>query len=243
MTKKAHVNFFHGDKGGVGKSFLAKAYIDYLLSRKLPVTPIESDTRNPDIQRLFSKFTNVVAVDLREEHGWARLFEYLESAEGNFAVSLPAGIGAQAERYGEIFLEAAKEHGVPITVWWVLSDGFDSTNFIERALRQDSGLIKQAVTVRNEFFGPDFIQWRESSARKQFMDIGGQEIAFPMLTKRLADKVAERELTFSQACGDTGFSMFDRISLTRWVQQVHAAFDGLHLPMVQSGGVVQECCE
>lgn len=93
-----HINFFHGDKGGVGKSFLCKSWIDYLLSRNIQVTPIDCDTRNPDIDRLFSPYTDVKMVDLNEEDGWSALFDFIAKAQGNIAISLPAGIGNKIGR-------------------------------------------------------------------------------------------------------------------------------------------------
>ena len=103
-SHKLHISFFHGDKGGVGKSFACKTYIDFLLSRGIDVTPIDCDTRNPDIDRLFSPYTDVYKVNLHEEGGWAALFEHIQHSSGNIAISLPAGIGDKTDRYGDVFM-------------------------------------------------------------------------------------------------------------------------------------------
>jgi cellulose biosynthesis protein BcsQ len=48
------VHFFHGDKGGSGKSFAAMAFVDWLVERRKR-TPlvVDADMRNADAQRMF----------------------------------------------------------------------------------------------------------------------------------------------------------------------------------------------
>ena len=43
-----------GCKGGVGKSMVALALVDYLLQRGEPVLLIETDTSNPDVWRMYA---------------------------------------------------------------------------------------------------------------------------------------------------------------------------------------------
>jgi MinD superfamily P-loop ATPase len=40
-----------GGKGGVGKSMVSMALLDYLLSKGVPALLVESDTSNPDVYK------------------------------------------------------------------------------------------------------------------------------------------------------------------------------------------------
>lgn len=45
----ATIHFVDGEKGGVGKSFVAKTMIQYRLERQLPFVAVETDRSNPDV--------------------------------------------------------------------------------------------------------------------------------------------------------------------------------------------------
>lgn len=236
LNKKLHVSFFHGDKGGVGKSFLAKAWMSHLLSRHMPVTGIDTDTRNPDVDRLFSQYCPIYKVDLRQERGWSALFDFLATeATGNVVISLPAGIGGEAESHGDVLLEAMQELEIPVTTWWVMSNVFDSVNLIQHAINKGSGLVHKAIAVKNEFFGEDFPHWDKSKTREQFLKLGGTEIAMPVLAPQIVQTCDTAKLMFSRAVqrgAHPSINLYDQIKLTRWITEMDARFDNLGLELV-----------
>ena len=58
-----------GSKGGVGKSMMTSATLDYLLERKIKVSLVESDTSNPDVWKAYKDFVPVELINLDESDG------------------------------------------------------------------------------------------------------------------------------------------------------------------------------
>ncbi len=94
LKEDVSVHFFHGDKRGVGKSFVAQSFVDWLVTRGIAPLVIDSDMRNPDLACMFPDAA--VPVDLRQHEGWLELLSLLhESDREQVVVSLAAGIGAE----------------------------------------------------------------------------------------------------------------------------------------------------
>ena len=69
---------FHGDKGGVGKSFAASVYLDReLVAGRAPIV-IDSDVRNPDTMRMFQDHLECKQIDLAAHGGWMELYDVME---------------------------------------------------------------------------------------------------------------------------------------------------------------------
>jgi cellulose biosynthesis protein BcsQ len=62
-----------GSKGGVGKSMMAIAALDYLLERGTSVGLVESDTSNPDVWKVYKDVVPVELINLDESDGWVDL--------------------------------------------------------------------------------------------------------------------------------------------------------------------------
>src|SRR5260363_121572 len=76
VTSKS-VILFHGDKGGVGKSWTCSIFLDWLVKCKLPVTLVDGDTRNPDVSRMFSDLMPTLNANLRIHDGWMDLTDFM----------------------------------------------------------------------------------------------------------------------------------------------------------------------
>jgi hypothetical protein len=219
------VHFFHGDKGGSGKSFAAMAFVDWLVERrKSAPLVVDADMRNPDAHRMFEAATRTALVNLREHDGWIELASLLdEAAESEIVVSLPGNIGDVLDTELPPFIEATKPLGVTIVLWWVINRTPDSVNLLRpaRAVFGDG----RSVVVRNLFFGdePRFRRWNESKTRTEFLNAGGLEIDLPDLHERLADQTAMGlpAVRFSQL---EGMRFGDRAEMRRWLDVVDRGF-------------------
>jgi MinD superfamily P-loop ATPase len=59
-----------GGKGGVGKSMVSMALVDYLLGKGVPALFMESDTSNPDVFKTYRAALPSELVDLDHVDGW-----------------------------------------------------------------------------------------------------------------------------------------------------------------------------
>jgi len=174
------VHFFHGDKGGVGKSFVAQSFVDWLVTRDIAPLVIDSDMRNPDVARMFPDVA--VTVDLRKHEGWLELLSLLhESDREQVVVSLPAGIGAEMTAELPAFFDGLRELGRDATLLWVLARTADSINLLRSATAAFDGQARAMIALKNLFFGDPakFGRWNESRTRTAFEDAGGVVVDSP----------------------------------------------------------------
>jgi CO dehydrogenase nickel-insertion accessory protein CooC1 len=73
-TNRRRIYWIGGCKGGVGKSMLTSATIDYLLDAGSQVVLVESDTSNPDVFKSYESLlpTELINLDKAQWMGRAR---------------------------------------------------------------------------------------------------------------------------------------------------------------------------
>jgi len=217
------VHFFHGDKGGVGKSFVAQSFVDWLATRGIAPLVIDSDMRNPDLARMFPDVA--VPIDLRQHEGWLELLSLLhESDREQVVVSLPAGIGAEMTAELPAFFDGLRELGRDATLLWVLARTPDSINLLRSATAAFDGQARAMVALKNLFFGDPakFGRWNESRTRTAFEDAGGVVVEFPELLDRLVDQTATANPPVAFSAKLDGLRFGDRAELRRWLEKVAA---------------------
>jgi len=225
------VHFFHGDKGGVGKSFVCASFADWLIARR-GCTPliIDSDMRNPDVARMFAGTPTTQTIDLREHDGWLELLSVIHESEASeVIVSLPAGIGEEV--VGEIpaFFGGLRELRREATLLWTLSRTPDSINLLRPAMTAFGENARAMVVLKNLFFGdPDrFGRWNESKTHAAFAEAGGVVVDFPELLDRLVDQTAMAHPSVAFSAKRDGLRFGERSELTRWLGKVDALWTGL----------------
>ena len=99
--------FSSGQKGGVGKSLVSFALIDYLTERKKhPVHLIESDTSNPDVGKAHEASPVTVTLNqLDDVEGWMSLLDTIEHNQlTNFVVNTAARSQSGFEQHYTLLL-------------------------------------------------------------------------------------------------------------------------------------------
>lgn len=198
------IEISHGDKGGVGKSLLMCGRIDYKMTRpdfeaeKLIV--LDADPRNADVFRMYHGYLpRVERMSLATKEDWMRFVDRIQSekAQGyDYALSMPAGIGAILSEEGAKFGDYAGHLGHEITMFWTIDRMPDSINLLKRAMFDIGDKVKQMILVKNLFFGAanSFTRWDNSYLRKLFLATGGIEASLPELHEWVIDEVIGNQL-------------------------------------------------
>jgi nucleoside-diphosphate-sugar epimerase len=147
------VYLVHGDKGGVGKSFLAAVLIEYLCERGSKVAVVDADARNADLHAVFSGGDfPTLQTDLREEDGWTELASFLESIpHNNVVVSLPAGVGDEVTQNRDVFRDALHDLRRSLVAFWVLNRTPHSVALLRHGAgdgRRTKLVLRRARTLR-----------------------------------------------------------------------------------------------
>jgi hypothetical protein len=224
------VFFVHGDKGGVGKSFLAAVLVEYLCERTGAVAVVDADMRNADLHTVFSGGDiPTLTTDLREEDGWIEFASFLESTpQKDIVVSLPAGVGDEVTRNRDFFCDALQGLRRSLVAFWVLNRSPHSVALLRPFMDHYADTARAMVAVRNCFFGaPErFARWNAAKTREAFLGAGGVEMDLDDLNDGIADATF-LHLPPRRFSDTAALNYAQRLVLRRWLNRAYAGLDAL----------------
>lgn len=216
-----------GSKGGVGKSLVSIALVDWYRCRNQDVILVECDGANPDAYRVCEKLIPVHAFDLDQGDGWDALGDLAEkTTNATIVVNSGARTRDSVEAHGFVLDGLAKSGVIDLTTVWPINRSKDSILALKRH-RKTIGSGRLAV-VRNLYFGDEkkFTRWQDDAYAKELSASGGAKVGnLPELTDRIIDNIYDDrypiELIRSQAAS------VDKIRIDDWRARTHAMFSAV----------------
>jgi hypothetical protein len=149
------IHLIGGEKGGVGKSVMARVLAQYYIDREIPFQVFDADLSHGAMSRYYGDYTE--AVDLGRFESADRIIEQAAEAGLTTIVDMAAQSSRQLDRWiSEAgLLELAAELELGLTFWHVMDDGADSLKLF-RKLLDGYGETARYVVVRNFGRGSDF---------------------------------------------------------------------------------------
>ena len=235
--------FTAGDKGGLGKSIVARTVADLLLREAPPLLTLDADRRNAHLFNMFDGHAaGAKRIFLDSHEGWMDLVDTVQDhPHHNVVVDLPGGIGGTFITEFPLFAPLLRnELGHEIALLWVLDRQEDSINLLRLANPVLDGNVDRLAAIRNNLWGPaeKFTRWEASATvRPAFEAMGGVTIDFPELSERTHDRIMKLKVPpFSKLLADPqsqDVRMTDQHELTRWLAQTDGIFETfLGLPHV-----------
>jgi hypothetical protein len=215
-----------GSKGGVGKSMMTLATLDYLLEGGRGVTLVECDTSNPDVGKAYDGVVQAVhPIDLDIKDGWLRLVNVCgDDRQNHVVINTAARSNGAVREYGELLGEAMEELG-GMVVLWVINRQRDSLELLKEFL----DLVPHAElhVVRNRYFGKDaqFDLYEGSHVRTLVEGRGGKTATLPDLADRVVNELYSQRLPISAAA--RSMPIGNRAELQRWRREVRKLFSQL----------------
>lgn len=247
----AHLIFSHGDKGGVGKSVVSAAIVDYCLANGHPVGLVEGDKSQPDVALRFQKRVEIEAVNLQRSDSKQKAgMQLVDEAVGNLTknsdqntivvINLPASAGGTLDEIAETIVSAAQMYGHTCSVVYCLGQLHPATDGIRHSIQ--SGLIgamKPNVTVAYNRYLGDPARWDYvTSGTRKKLGTKFHEIEIPELNDELANKIFSTRRPFHELiqpdCGDLAV-MEKMIFRDHWLNDMQKAVASL-MPAKSSEG-------
>ncbi len=226
------IHFIGGEKGGVGKSLVARVLAQYLIDHKLPFLGFDSDRSHGALLRFYAGFASPVVID--DYDSLDKLVEAaVENPERRILVDLAAQTHKPLVQWIEEsgVLELAQEIGVRIRYWHVMDSGKDSVNLLTKLFdRFDDHL--DYVLVLNQLRGDDFGIFDASGERKRAEGLRARIIEFPRLHEASMTKIDARSASFWAAANSsekehTGLGLLERSRVKVWLGKAYAELDTL----------------
>ena len=228
----AKIHFIGGEKGGVGKSLMARVLAQYLIDRGEPFIGFDTDRSHGALMRFYSGYASPVIVD-RYEALDAIMEAAVEQPERRILVDLAAQTHDPLVRWMDDsgVLNLADESGIQIHYWHVMDTGKDSVDLLRRLLdRFGTGL--KYVLVRNQVRGNDFGVLEQSGEQARALGLGAKIVSVKRLHDGAINKIDATSSSFWNAKnGDNhaALGLMDRQRVKMWLRDVYRDLDDVGL--------------
>ena len=222
------VHLVGGEKGGVGKSVVARVLSQSFIDRGLRFAALDADQSHGALVRSYAEFSQ--AIDLERLESADQILDRALGADRRVVVDLPAQSHRALRRWIDAtdVLTYAREMDVRLVLWHVTDGGFDSVAHLERLL-EDFGDSVEYVVVKNEGRSKDFSQLEASSAYQRWLELGGRVVALPELDPAVMYKVDRHGSSFWAAVnaseGERALSTLERRRAKLWLERAEAALN------------------
>lgn len=224
----AKIHFIGGEKGGVGKSLMARVLAQYLIDRGDPFLGFDTDRSHGALMRFYSGYASPVVVD-RYEALDAIMEAAVEQPERRILVDLAAQTHDPLVRWMDDsgVLNLADETGVVIHYWHVMDTGKDSVDLLTRLLDRFGTSLKY-VLVRNQVRGNDFSVLEQSGQQARALGLGARIVSVKKLHESAINKIDASSSSFWTAKsgeGHAALGLMDRQRVKMWLRDVYRDLD------------------
>lgn len=229
-TCMSRIHFIGGEKGGVGKSVVARLLAQWFVDRSLPFAALDGERNHGALMRYYRQFTQ--PVDFAHADSADQIIDRALGAERRVLVDLPAQSASSLLDWlqGANVIEFAKEMGIGLTFWHVSDGGYASVAEIERALGWFEERLEHVV-VKNFGRSKDFTQFDDSEAKRNLERLSGRLIEIPELDSTVMYKIDRLGLSFwaasRQEAEPLAMKPLDRQRVRLWLDRCYAQFAAL----------------
>jgi MinD superfamily P-loop ATPase len=214
------INLVLNGKGGVGKSFFAANFVQYLKDQQTPHVAIDTDNENSTLKRFHPDARFVNLANLRELDG---LVAALESTSLVVVDCRAASTNVFVNYFAELTVfDVLKSMGAALTVVSPVNHDLDSVEQIRIITNAFNNRCRYLV-VKNRGLSEHFAIYDASKTRKRLLnELVAKEMTMPKLHDWLVALLQEVNLPVGSAIQHQKFSLMDRQHLTTWQRQLHA---------------------
>ncbi|MFO1121362.1 MAG: hypothetical protein U1F47_03460 [Hyphomicrobiales bacterium] len=219
------------DKGGVGKTTISRALLDFFARRNVLTRAFDTENPRGSLRRFYPSIAEVI--DLENVADQMKVLDTMETAKVPVTlVDLRAGALSYAlnifDRIG--VLEAARSGQFSLGLFHIVGPSIASLDEIGEIAHYLNGI--EYVVTRNFINETNFFEWDESTHRKYFASLPkAQEIDIPKLNEMAYEQIDVAGVTFKDfidnraANGQPGkFSFVLRGYARKWCSEIDQEF-------------------
>jgi hypothetical protein len=230
VSTASMIHLIGGEKGGVGKSLVARLLAQYFIDHRIAFTGFDTDRSHGALTRFYGYYASPVQVDRYE--ALDAIVESALSAPGHrVLVDLAAQTHAPLAKWMDEsdVLQLAAESGVIVRYWHVMDSGRDSVDVLERLL-DSFGSRLHYVLVLNQLRGDDFGVLERSGQKTRALALGARVVRLKHLQDDVLRKIDEAGSSFwaaSHAPSTEGpkLGLLARQRLKLWLAQAAAEIE------------------
>ena len=240
---KSSIILVGADKGGVGKTTLSRALLDFLARKNVSTRAFDTEYPKGTLKRFHPSISEVV--DFADVADQMKILDTLDTANARVTlVDLKAGnLSVVLDTFDRIgALEAARSGQFDIGIFHVLGPAISSLEEIGEIAKYMNGL--EYVVARNFINETSFFEWDQKTYKKYFAKVGSaNEIDIPKLNEMAFEQVDLAGVTFNDFINNkaadgssTNFSFVLRGYVRKWSSDIDKELGRLKLLQKLSGG-------
>ncbi len=226
----ARIHMIGGEKGGVGKSLVARILAQYFIDREIPFLGFDADRSHGALMRFYSGYASPVTVDRYES-----LDAVVEAAIAEPGREVLLDLAAQTQEPLVRWIESAslldleEEAGFKLVYWHVMDSGRDSVDLL-RNLLDRFGPRMGYVVVQNQVRGDSFSILEASGLHERALELGARFVAIRKLQETVANKLDARSTSFWSAVHGGGdrtkqLGLLERQRVKTWLRHAYEEID------------------
>ena len=228
----ANIHLIGGEKGGVGKSMMARVLAQYMIDRRIPFVGFDTDRSHGALMRFYSDYASPVIVDRTQS-----LDLLVETASENPDKRILVNLAAQTHEalvrwMNEAgVLETLPELGLSLTYWHVMDSGKDSVGLLKKLLDSFGSRLNYAI-VLNQLRGETFDIFEKSGEKKHALDLNATIVTLKNLNHEVITKIDAGNTSFWAAQHKTaenanGLGLLERQRVKMWLKHAYEQIDSV----------------
>ena len=222
----AAIHLIGGEKGGVGKSVVARVVAQYLIDNNLPFLGFDTDRSHGSLLRFYTDYASPVVIDSYES-----LDTIVEAASSHPDKRILVDLAAQThdplvkwmDESG--VLEMAGELGLSLHYWHVMDSGKDSADLLKKLLDRFGSRLNYII-VLNQLRGDNFDILEKSGAKQQALDLNARIMSLKRLHEPVITKIDAGSTSFWAAKNKSetevkGLGLLERQRVKVWLRHAY----------------------
>ncbi len=226
------IHLVGGEKGGVGKSVVARLLAQYMIDHDLAFVGFDTDRSHGSLLRFYADYAAATVVD-----DYQSLDAIIETAVENPGQRILVDLAAQThhplanwlEESG--VLELAEELGISIYYWNVMDSGKDCVDLLSKLLDQ-YGYRLNYVIVQNQLRDERFSILESSGVKERALDLQAKVITLKRLHTPLMTKIDASSSSFWAAKNQTAdhvnnLGLLERQRIKIWLNHAYKQLESV----------------
>jgi hypothetical protein len=192
------------DKGGVGKTTLSRALLDFIARKDVPARAFDTECPRGSLKRFHPDITEVI--DFTDVADQMKVLDTLDSTDARVTlIDLKAGnLSLSLDTFDRIgVLEAARNGQFNLGLFHVVGSSIASLEEISEVARYVNGM--EYIVARNAVNDTNFFEWDQKTYKKYFSRLNSaHEIDIPKLNEMAYEQVDLAGLTFKDFIDNKG---------------------------------------
>ena len=224
------------DKGGVGKTTVARTLLDYFTAHHVPTRAFDTESPKGTLKRFHPDISDIV--DVTSVPDQMRIFDTLSTTDASVTViDVRAGLlSSTLQALSDIgFIESAKKGQITFAVFHILGPSIASLQEIAETAR----FVGDAsyFLVKNHINDTSFFEWDPATYNSYFKQIkGAEEITIPKLNEMACEQVEVASVPYVTFVANknakneaANYSFVLRGYVRHWLGNVWAEYDRVKL--------------